>query len=123
MFVAFISEWLASTLLEFFYLFTFVETRRITFVNTICDLVNFTGLFIGDAVSMPVHWYYNALLIKDDFNGWITKYEQPKNIHPGTSGLTRPNPSEFAAGCLTSFAFIVQDLVYIRIKFKTVQAL
>ena len=40
------------------------------------------GLFIGDAVSMPVHWYYDVTMIKFDFKGWISKYESPKDQHP-----------------------------------------
>ena len=40
------------------------------------------GLFIGDAVSMPVHWYYDVTMIKYDFKGWISKYESPKDKHP-----------------------------------------
>jgi len=42
----------------------------------------FQGLFIGDAVSMPVHWYYDVTMIKFDFKGWICKYESPKDQHP-----------------------------------------
>jgi len=49
-------------------------------------------MFIGDAVSMPVHWYYNPQQIKEDFNGWISKYEEPKEIHPGSKGLNLPKP-------------------------------
>nr|CAB3262948.1 uncharacterized protein LOC100185653 [Phallusia mammillata] len=40
------------------------------------------GLFIGDSVAMPVHWYYDVPAIKRDFGGWIYKYEAPKNDHP-----------------------------------------
>ena len=48
------------------------------------------GLFMGDAVAMPVHWYYNVPAIKDDYNGWISKYEKPKDDHP-TSILRHSN--------------------------------
>eukprot|EP01060_Flectonema_neradi_P000115 TRINITY_DN10090_c0_g1_i1.p1 TRINITY_DN10090_c0_g1~~TRINITY_DN10090_c0_g1_i1.p1 ORF type:complete len:357 (+),score=51.68 TRINITY_DN10090_c0_g1_i1:49-1119(+) len=38
-----------------------------------------TGLFIGDALAMPIHWYYDVMNIKNDFGeGGITKYESPK---------------------------------------------
>ncbi|CAK8698537.1 unnamed protein product [Clavelina lepadiformis] len=50
----------------------------------------YQGLFIGDAVAMPVHWYYNVPAIKDDYNGWISKYEKPKDDHP-TSILRHSN--------------------------------
>lgn len=39
-------------------------------------------MFVGDAVAMPVHWYYDVPAIKRDFDGWISKYERPKNKHP-----------------------------------------
>nr|XP_002128562.1 uncharacterized protein LOC100185653 [Ciona intestinalis] len=42
------------------------------------------GMFIGDSVAMPVHWYYNVLDIKRDFNGWISKYERPLSDHPSS---------------------------------------
>lgn len=40
------------------------------------------GLFIGDSLSMPVHWYYNRRNITDDFDGGITGYESPRHPHP-----------------------------------------
>ena len=40
------------------------------------------GSFIGDALSMPVHWYYNQKSIFEDYNGWITKFESPRPEHP-----------------------------------------
>ena len=40
------------------------------------------GLFIGDALAMPVHWYYNPENIKKDFAGAVTTYESPKHPHP-----------------------------------------
>lgn len=35
------------------------------------------GFYIGDALAMPVHWYYNLGQLRKDF-GKITKYEAPK---------------------------------------------
>jgi len=37
------------------------------------------GFYIGDALAMPVHWYYDLRQLVSDFgsNG-ITKYESPK---------------------------------------------
>lgn len=51
---------------------------------------SFWGLFIGDSLSMPVHWYYDVPCIKRDFNGWIKTYEAPKLNHP-SSILHRSN--------------------------------
>jgi len=39
------------------------------------------GLFIGDALAMPVHWYYDPLNIESDF-GRIRDYQAPKSVHP-----------------------------------------
>ena len=39
------------------------------------------GLCIGDALSMPVHWYYNRRALRDDY-GWVTDYLNPRNPHP-----------------------------------------
>ena len=39
------------------------------------------GLCIGDALSMPVHWYYNRQALKRDY-GWVTGYLAPRNPHP-----------------------------------------
>jgi ADP-ribosyl-[dinitrogen reductase] hydrolase len=39
------------------------------------------GLYIGDALAMPVHWYYNRNALFDDY-GWVTDYLAPKNPHP-----------------------------------------
>lgn len=39
------------------------------------------GVFIGDALSMPVHWYYDPADIIRDF-GRITTYQPPRPVHP-----------------------------------------
>jgi len=39
------------------------------------------GLFIGDALAMPVHWYYNRQALNSDY-GWVTDYMAPRNPHP-----------------------------------------
>jgi len=39
------------------------------------------GMFIGDALAMPVHWYYNRARLVEDF-GEVTKYEAPKSSFP-----------------------------------------
>lgn len=40
------------------------------------------GLFIGDALAMPVHWYYSRKNIYRDFPNGIRGYEAPKHPHP-----------------------------------------
>jgi hypothetical protein len=40
------------------------------------------GLFAGDALAMPVHWYYNISNIFNDFDGGIRGYAAPRHPHP-----------------------------------------
>jgi ADP-ribosylglycohydrolase len=39
------------------------------------------GLCIGDALAMPVHWYYNRQALDQDY-GRVTDYLAPRNPHP-----------------------------------------
>jgi len=39
------------------------------------------GLCIGDALAMPVHWYYNRQALIRDY-GRVTDYLAPRNPHP-----------------------------------------
>jgi ADP-ribosylglycohydrolase len=39
------------------------------------------GMFIGDALAMPVHWYYNTDALEKDY-GKVTGYLRPRNPHP-----------------------------------------
>lgn len=41
------------------------------------------GIFIGDALSMPVHWYYDPNRLMQEF-GYIENYEAPKKFHPSS---------------------------------------
>jgi len=40
------------------------------------------GLFIGDALAMPAHWYYSLENLKKDFGGGVTGYTDPPHPHP-----------------------------------------
>jgi len=40
------------------------------------------GLFAGDALAMPAHWYYRRDNIREDFAGGITCYTAPPHPHP-----------------------------------------
>ncbi|XP_052104411.1 uncharacterized protein LOC127737609 [Mytilus californianus] len=42
------------------------------------------GMFIADALAMPVHWYYNPEDIKDGYGGWLTGYREPEKNHPSS---------------------------------------
>jgi ADP-ribosylglycohydrolase len=52
------------------------------------------GLCIGDALAMPVHWYYNRQALAEDY-GWVTDYLAPRNPHPDSilwrSSYVAPN--------------------------------
>ena len=52
------------------------------------------GLFIGDALAMPVHWYYDTTALERDY-GLIVDYIQPRNPHPDSilwrSSYVAPN--------------------------------
>lgn len=52
------------------------------------------GMFIADALAMPVHWYYDTLALHRDY-GNITEYLSPKNPHPDSilwrSSYSPPN--------------------------------
>ena len=39
------------------------------------------GMFIGDALAMPVHWYYDTQALVNDY-GKVTNYLRPRNPHP-----------------------------------------
>ncbi|MFN0126724.1 MAG: ADP-ribosylglycohydrolase family protein [Verrucomicrobiales bacterium] len=42
-----------------------------------------SGSFIGDALAMPVHWYYDRAALKRDY-GVVREYVAPRNPHPGS---------------------------------------
>ena len=39
-------------------------------------------LFIGDALAMPAHWYYNTDNIARDFDGGLRGFADPPHPHP-----------------------------------------
>ena len=41
------------------------------------------GLFVGDALAMPVHWYYDVAALQRDF-GVVRDYQAPKAHHPNS---------------------------------------
>ncbi|MEM6279804.1 MAG: ADP-ribosylglycohydrolase family protein, partial [Verrucomicrobiota bacterium] len=52
------------------------------------------GSAIGDALAMPVHWYYNRFALADDY-GHVRDFLAPRNPHPDSilwrSHYTAPN--------------------------------
>ncbi len=53
------------------------------------------GSRIGDALAMPVHWYYDTTALREDY-GWIEDYLDAKNPHSGSifwrSSWKAPSP-------------------------------
>jgi ADP-ribosylglycohydrolase len=53
--------------------------------HTIDPLQRRTGalmaMFVGDALAMPVHWYYDRRALARDY-GYVTDYLPPRNPHP-----------------------------------------
>jgi len=53
------------------------------------------GLFIGDALAMPVHWYYDRQALFRDY-GRVSDFMAPKAEHPGSilwrSNYSAPSP-------------------------------
>ncbi len=53
------------------------------------------GLSIGDALAMPVHWYYNRQALLRDY-GYVTDFLKPRNPHTDSilwrSNYSAPNP-------------------------------
>jgi len=41
------------------------------------------GLFVGDALAMPVHWYYDLAALQRDF-GVVRDFQAPRDFHPNS---------------------------------------
>jgi ADP-ribosylglycohydrolase len=57
-----------------------METEKDFFASSI-SYGAMHGLYIGDALAMPVHWYYDRLALHRDY-GTVKDYMAPKNPHP-----------------------------------------
>jgi len=42
------------------------------------------GMFVGDALAMPVHWYYDVAALRRDF-GTLRDYQAPRAEHPNST--------------------------------------
>merc|ERR1719242_622106 len=42
------------------------------------------GLFVADAIAMPVHWFYNPDDIVTEYGNWLTGYIAPNQKHPSS---------------------------------------
>jgi ADP-ribosylglycohydrolase len=41
------------------------------------------GMFVGDALAMPVHWYYDLAALQRDF-GIVRDFHSPRGFHPNS---------------------------------------
>lgn len=41
------------------------------------------GMFVGDALAMPAHWYYDVTALRRDF-GTLRDYHAPPDLHPNS---------------------------------------
>ena len=41
------------------------------------------GMFVGDGLAMPAHWYYDIVTLQRDY-GTIRDYQAPKAYHPSS---------------------------------------
>ena len=58
-----------------------MSTDNIITTRAVAALRSF---FVGDALSMPVHWFYNPLDIQRAFPGGITQMEAAPAFHPSS---------------------------------------
>ena len=59
------------------------------------------GAFVGDAMGLGPHWYYDLAELRRDYGEWITDYTEPR---PGRyhAGLKAGQLSQ--AGCILARA-------------------
>lgn len=76
------------------------------------------GMFVGDALAMPVHWYYNIAALQRDF-GVIRDYQPPKTQHPN-SIMALSNTGKAGRGAQDSN--VVGDLILLGKKHHWGQA-
>lgn len=55
------------------------------------------ALFIGDALAMPVHWFYNTEAIDQAFPEGIDRFYAAPAFHP-TTIMGRPLPADSLVG-------------------------
>lgn len=60
------------------------STEKITDIKKARAIAALRSLFVGDALAMPVHWYYNPRDIMKAFPGGIQKMEDAPAYHPSS---------------------------------------
>ena len=64
------------------------------------------GMFIGDALGVGPHWYYDLEQLKKDYGEWIDDYTSPKagRYHAGLSAGENSQTAQVAGFLLESLA-------------------
>lgn len=62
---------------------------------------SFWAMCAGDAMAMPVHWFYCVDHIKAQFGCWISDFKAPKDTHP-SSIMSLSNTSGSGRGSFSS---------------------
>ena len=72
------------------------------------------GLFVGDSLAMPVHWFYRRWDIEQAFAGGIRQLESPPRHHPSSIMAlhsTRQGGRSRSTGAATQQREIVGDVI------------
>jgi hypothetical protein len=74
------------------------------------------GLFIGDALAMPAHWFYSLSNIQQYFDGGIRKYEAALHPHPESFmvGMTYSPDVETANRLVVPMTFFTNTSVSMK---------
>nr|XP_022286115.1 uncharacterized protein LOC111099060 isoform X1 [Crassostrea virginica] len=78
------------------------------------------GMFVADALAMPVHWYYNPSDIKSGYGGWLTGYRAPEKHHPSSIlTISATGGSGRSGGSLKNKPVIGDVILHDKLKFWT----
>ncbi|XP_056004469.1 uncharacterized protein LOC125667861 isoform X2 [Ostrea edulis] len=69
------------------------------------------GMFIADALAMPVHWYYNVADIKSGYGGWLTGYRAPEKRHPSSILTISATGGSGRSGWNTKSKPVIGDII------------
>jgi ADP-ribosyl-[dinitrogen reductase] hydrolase len=81
------------------------------------------GLFIGDALAMPAHWYYSLENIRRDFHGGIRGYADPPHPHPESFmvGMTYEPDVETAKRLGRAYDILHEHVRYYKTSYSTLE--
>lgn len=78
------------------------------------------GMFVADALAMPVHWYYSPSDIKSGYGGWLTGFQAPEKHHPSSIlTISATGGSGRSAGMGKSKPVIGDVILHDKLKYWT----